>query len=204
MLFAPAPTVGVLLALHSPQGSMGVILWAMAKIWLFALPALWYLWIEKQAFSLSKPQNGGITMGFAVGNTNSQCVKEPQWNARGGCGQGQAVSAFKKVWAAGLEGSSSLGPQVSTHIYFRAGETGRRIKQEKVSSGEAERVTRGGRKALCAVTAQSPLPLPTWPLIPFRLETKGWVTGMQTTKLHHEKNTVTSSLHRLTGKSGYS
>ena len=67
MLFTPAPTVGVLLALHSPQGSMGAILWAMAKIWLFALPALWYLWIEKQAFSLSKPKNGGITMGFAVG-----------------------------------------------------------------------------------------------------------------------------------------
>ncbi|MBR6876801.1 MAG: hypothetical protein IKN18_01770, partial [Neisseriaceae bacterium] len=67
MLFAPAPTVGVLLALHSPQGSMGAILWAMAKIWLFALPALWYLGIEKQTFSLSKPKNGGMAAGFAVG-----------------------------------------------------------------------------------------------------------------------------------------
>jgi len=103
----------------------------------------------------------------------------------------------------GLEGSSSLGPQVSTHIYFRAGETGRRIKQEKVSSGEAERVTHGGRKALFEVTAQSLLPVPTRPLVTFRLETKGWVAGMQTTKLHHEKNNVTSSLHRLIGNSGY-
>ena len=68
LLFAPAPTVGVLLALHSPQGgASGTILWIAAKVWLFVLPAMWYLFIEKQPFSLSKPKQGGVFIAFIVG-----------------------------------------------------------------------------------------------------------------------------------------
>ena len=67
ILFAPAPTVGVLLALHSPQGATGSLLWAAAKVWLFVLPAIWYLFVEKQPFSLSKPKNGGTLAGLIIG-----------------------------------------------------------------------------------------------------------------------------------------
>ena len=67
LLFAPAPTVGVLLALHSPQGASGTVLWIAAKVWLFVLPAMWYLFIEKQPVSLSKPKQGGVFVAFIVG-----------------------------------------------------------------------------------------------------------------------------------------
>lgn len=67
ILFAPAPTVGVLLALSSQQGKTGAFLWAMAKIWLFVLPAFWYLFIQKQKVSLSPPRKGGVGVGLLVG-----------------------------------------------------------------------------------------------------------------------------------------
>ena len=67
ILFAPAPTVGVLAALHGGQGLSGTLVWAAAKVWLYALPGLWHLFVQKQAFSLSAPRKGGFAAAFGVG-----------------------------------------------------------------------------------------------------------------------------------------
>ena len=67
ILFVPAPTVGVLCALHARQGFWGTLLWAAAKVWLYALPALWHLFVQKQPFSLSPPRRGGFGLAFGVG-----------------------------------------------------------------------------------------------------------------------------------------
>lgn len=67
ILFAPAPTVGVLLALNAPQGTIGALWWSAMKVWLFVLPAVWYVLLEKQKFSWSKPKNGGLLIALIVG-----------------------------------------------------------------------------------------------------------------------------------------
>ncbi|WP_434778232.1 lysostaphin resistance A-like protein [Neisseria sp. Ec49-e6-T10] len=67
ILFVPAPSVGVLLALHMGQGTLGAILWALAKIWLFFGPLLWLLFIEKSRLSLSPVKKGGLLVGTLIG-----------------------------------------------------------------------------------------------------------------------------------------
>ena len=67
MLFVPAPTVGVLSALHARQGALGTLLWVAAKFWLFVLPALWHRFAQKRPFSLSRPRQGGFGVAFGVG-----------------------------------------------------------------------------------------------------------------------------------------
>lgn len=67
ILFVPAPTVGVLSALHAQQGVWGTLLWGAAKVWLFVLPGLWHCFVQKQPFSLSLPRQGGFALAFGVG-----------------------------------------------------------------------------------------------------------------------------------------
>lgn len=66
-LFVPAPSVGVLLALHMGQGTLGAILWALAKIWLFAGPLAWLLLFEREKLSLSPVRRGGMGVGLLLG-----------------------------------------------------------------------------------------------------------------------------------------
>ena len=67
VLLVPAPTVGVLLALHTQQGGVGILLWMVAKVWLFGLPTLWHFFVQKHPFSLSPPRQGGFVVSFGVG-----------------------------------------------------------------------------------------------------------------------------------------
>ena len=66
-LFVPAPSVGVLLALHMGQGTLGAILWAVAKFWLFGGPLLWLLLVEREKLSLSPVRQGGLGVGLLLG-----------------------------------------------------------------------------------------------------------------------------------------
>ncbi|OGQ91019.1 MAG: hypothetical protein A2289_00665 [Deltaproteobacteria bacterium RIFOXYA12_FULL_58_15] len=71
LLLAPAPSVGVLVGLTFDKGLLGTILWAFAKIWLFGLPVLWYLFVDKQPLSWSPARCGGFVtaaiLGVAIG-----------------------------------------------------------------------------------------------------------------------------------------
>ncbi len=67
LLFVPAPSVGVLLALHMGQGTRGAVLWALAKIWLFFGPLFWLLWVERTRLSLSPVRQGGLLLGAVLG-----------------------------------------------------------------------------------------------------------------------------------------
>ncbi len=66
-LFVPAPSVGVLLALHMEQGVLGSALWAAAKVWLFLGPLVWLIRIERMRPGLSPPRHGGLGVGLALG-----------------------------------------------------------------------------------------------------------------------------------------
>jgi len=66
VLLAPAPTVGILAAAHW-TGPVGQFVWAATKLWLVALPAVWYLCIDRGRISLSPVRQGGIAAGMLSG-----------------------------------------------------------------------------------------------------------------------------------------
>ena len=71
LLFAPAPTVGVAIALYGTPGPLGSALWAFAKLWFLLGPALWFLLKERQPWSWSPlsatQRTAGIAAGFVSG-----------------------------------------------------------------------------------------------------------------------------------------
>jgi membrane protease YdiL (CAAX protease family) len=67
-LLVPAPSLGTLTAMVLVPGSpIGSAIFIACKIWLFALPAVWHLWIDRKPVSLSPAKNGGFMMGAITG-----------------------------------------------------------------------------------------------------------------------------------------
>lgn len=71
LLFAPAPTVGVAIALYGTPGTVGSLLWGFAKLWFLLGPALWFLFKERQPLSwsplLPSQRRAGMAAGFGTG-----------------------------------------------------------------------------------------------------------------------------------------
>jgi membrane protease YdiL (CAAX protease family) len=67
LLLAPVPTVGVAVAMYTAPGPAGQLVFAVAKIWLVAFPALWYLTVEGGRAGWSPPRRGGFATAFAIG-----------------------------------------------------------------------------------------------------------------------------------------
>ncbi len=67
LLLAPAPSIGVAIALFGAPGAVGSLLWAFAKLWFLLGPALWYLLKERQRVSLSVLAPADRKLGLAAG-----------------------------------------------------------------------------------------------------------------------------------------
>jgi hypothetical protein len=67
LLLAPVPSLGVLAAMVVFPGPVGKAIFTAAKVWLLALPAAWYLLVEKGTPSWSPPRKGGLGVGLASG-----------------------------------------------------------------------------------------------------------------------------------------
>jgi hypothetical protein len=68
LLLVPAPSIGVLFGMILfPNTAPGVGVFLLSKVWLFCLPAFWYLRVERQAPSLSPPRRGGFGPGIVSG-----------------------------------------------------------------------------------------------------------------------------------------
>ena len=67
LLIAPIPSLGVIMAMVVAPGPAGKTIFAVAKVWLLAFPAAWYLLAEKGKPSWSLPQRGGLAVGAASG-----------------------------------------------------------------------------------------------------------------------------------------
>jgi membrane protease YdiL (CAAX protease family) len=65
MLIAPAPTVGVLMAMS--QGSVGTAIWMFAKIWLLLLPVAWHVLVDRRPITWSPPHRGGFFTATLLG-----------------------------------------------------------------------------------------------------------------------------------------
>ncbi|MFW5845542.1 MAG: CPBP family intramembrane glutamic endopeptidase [Planctomycetota bacterium] len=68
LLLLPAPSIGVAAALWWwPEQPLGQTLFALCKVWLLALPLLWYRLVERGSWSLSPMRRGGFRMGMFTG-----------------------------------------------------------------------------------------------------------------------------------------
>lgn len=67
LVLAPAPSLGVVMAMIVAPGPVGKTVFTAAKLWLLVFPAAWYLLVEKGRPSWSPPQRGGMVVGAASG-----------------------------------------------------------------------------------------------------------------------------------------
>jgi membrane protease YdiL (CAAX protease family) len=67
ILVAIAPSVSVITGFAFKAGLLAIFVFIFTKIWIFGLPAFWYLRIEKGEKSLSLPKNGGWKVSALLG-----------------------------------------------------------------------------------------------------------------------------------------
>ena len=74
-LLVPAPSLGVLAGMIAlPGHPVGRALFALSKVWLFALPVVWLKGVEKGRPSLSPLRRGGLRAGLASGVAMSLAI----------------------------------------------------------------------------------------------------------------------------------
>ena len=74
LLLVPAPTLGVVAALHAAPGPAGRLAFVAAKLWLLLFPAVWHLVVDRGRPSWSPPKRGGIGAGAATGAVMAAAV----------------------------------------------------------------------------------------------------------------------------------
>ena len=67
ILVAIAPSISVITGFAFKAGILAIFVFIFTKIWIFGLPAFWYLSIEKGEKSLSLPENGGWKVSTLLG-----------------------------------------------------------------------------------------------------------------------------------------
>jgi hypothetical protein len=67
LLVALAPTVSVITSFMLKTGVVGALVFVFTKIWMFGLPAYWYLKVEGGERSYSLPQSGGWMVSTLLG-----------------------------------------------------------------------------------------------------------------------------------------
>ena len=67
ILVAIAPSISVITGFAFKAGILAIFVFIFTKIWIFGLPAFWYLTIEKGEKSLSLPENGGWKVSTLLG-----------------------------------------------------------------------------------------------------------------------------------------
>lgn len=78
VLLVPAPSIGAWFAFHGAPGTLGQIVYALAKLWIIALPLAWQLWVERDFLSLSplrrRDRRAGVSAGLVIGAALSAVV----------------------------------------------------------------------------------------------------------------------------------
>ena len=62
-----APSISVITGFAFKAGALAVIVFIVTKIWMFGLPAFWHMRMEKQNFSWSPVEKGGLGMALILG-----------------------------------------------------------------------------------------------------------------------------------------
>lgn len=67
LLVVPAPSVGVIVALLVAPGIVGQSVYAFCKLWMIAVPLLWWLRVDRRPISWSPLRRGGLAFGALSG-----------------------------------------------------------------------------------------------------------------------------------------
>ncbi len=79
VLLVPAPTIGTAAAMILTPGPKGQVIFLLAKVWLFLLPAIWHTVLEKGKPSLSKPMRGGFGTATILGVVMAVVIVVAYW-----------------------------------------------------------------------------------------------------------------------------
>ena len=79
LLLVPAPTIGAGVSIGIAPGAIGQVVYGIAKVWLFALPAVWWLWVQGGRWSWSPAKRGGFGVGAALGLAISVVIVAAYW-----------------------------------------------------------------------------------------------------------------------------
>lgn len=79
LLLAPAPTIGTAAAMVVMPGPIGQAIFALCKIWLLALPLIWWLGLERGRPSWSPPRLGGLGSGALQALAISATIMTAYW-----------------------------------------------------------------------------------------------------------------------------
>lgn len=79
VLLVPVPSLGTASAMILFPGPTGQTLFMIAKIWLLAFPAFWYLVVEKGRPSWSPPREGGLGVGVLTGIAAAAAIGIAAW-----------------------------------------------------------------------------------------------------------------------------
>ncbi len=67
-ILVPAPTIGTTFGLLGPDDDVvGEAVYVASKVWLFGLPLIWLLLVDRRSISLSPPRQGGTLVATAIG-----------------------------------------------------------------------------------------------------------------------------------------
>jgi len=68
LLLVPAPSLGAAAAmLWWPGTALGATIFGVSKLWLFGLPLVWHVVVDKQPLSFSPPRRGGFAVAALTG-----------------------------------------------------------------------------------------------------------------------------------------
>jgi len=80
VLIVPAPSIGVWAAMMAlPDTVGGKSVFFLCKAWMFILPVVWLLLIDRGRLSLSRPRRGGFGAGAALGLVISAMIFLVYW-----------------------------------------------------------------------------------------------------------------------------
>jgi membrane protease YdiL (CAAX protease family) len=67
LLLVPAPSIGTIMAMEILPGPIGQTIYGLCKLWLLAVPVVWTLLVDQNQLGWSRPRQGGLVTGAAVG-----------------------------------------------------------------------------------------------------------------------------------------
>ncbi|NEP59148.1 MAG: CPBP family intramembrane metalloprotease [Symploca sp. SIO2G7] len=67
LLLVPVASIGVAIALYIIPGTIGQTVFSVTKVWLLALPLVWWFWVEQGKFVWQLPQRRELLTGSLLG-----------------------------------------------------------------------------------------------------------------------------------------
>src|SRR5262249_16627279 len=67
LLLVPAPSIGTIMAMQILPGPIGQTIYGLCKLWVLAIPVVWTLLVDQNQLGWSRPRQGGLVTGAAVG-----------------------------------------------------------------------------------------------------------------------------------------